>query len=100
MQAQPVIPDLTGLPTWAQVLIYSMFGLALAGGSLTVWLGLINGKKAPATPANQAEVAAIIVNPVALQEASAQVKNLAYKVEQLTDALERMTLELVRNGRR
>ena len=100
MQGQPVIPDLTGLPTWAQVLIYGIFGLALAGGSLTVWLGLINGKKAPSTPNTSAEVAAVIVNPAALQEASSQVKNLTYKVEQLTDAIERMTLEMVRNGRR
>lgn len=108
------LPDLSPYPIWAQVLIYSILGVALALAFVVTRFGIAQGQKAAPATASQAQVAAVIVDPTALNHASAAAEGLtvalteantiarghvivtdrlAERVEQLGDAVDRLTRE-------
>lgn len=75
------LPDLSGLPIWAQVLIYTILGLSIAVAFLVARFGVAQGAKAsPAASAAQAQVAAVIVDPTALNKAAGEVAGLAVAI--------------------
>jgi len=99
---QPPVPDLTNFPLWAQILIYSILAVSIGVATAFSWLGYIKGKTSTASPpsTNQAQVAAVIVDPTALVAATNAVIDLTKNVSNLTEAIERMTVEMIRNGAR
>lgn len=74
------LPDLSPYPTWAQVLIYSILGISIAAAFLVTRFGIAQGQKAAPTGAGQAQVAAVIVDPTALNAATAAVEGLVVAV--------------------
>jgi hypothetical protein len=77
-------PDLSGLPVWAQVLIYAILGLAIAIAFLVARFGLLQGSKASPEAGGQAQVAAVIVDPTALNKATAEVAGLSVAITEAT----------------
>lgn len=65
-------PDLSGLPAWAQIIIYGTFGVSLAVIIGAARFGVMLGKKVPpAATSTAAAVAAVIVDPTELQKLTA-----------------------------
>ncbi|WP_375597556.1 hypothetical protein [Devosia sp. Naph2] len=76
-------PDLSPLPIWAQVLVYSIFAVSLAVIIGMARLGLIQGKKAGASEPGKAEVAAMVVDSSAIRAATAAVEGLTVSITSL-----------------
>ncbi|HEU5067053.1 MAG TPA: hypothetical protein VFT61_02555 [Sphingomicrobium sp.] len=79
------LPDLSPLPVWAQLVVYGTLGISLAVIIAVARLGILQGQKS--TPANNpasAQVAAVIVDPTALNHASAAVEGLTVAVTEAT----------------
>lgn len=65
-------PDLSHLPAWAQVLVYAILGLSLGIAFIVARFGVNQGQKAaPAASSGTAQVAAVIVDPTALNRLTA-----------------------------
>jgi hypothetical protein len=61
------------------------------------WLGLVSGEKAsPANSPSTAQVAAVIVDPTALNKATDAVVDLTSEVNELNRGLRELVLELAR----
>src|SRR5690606_18777645 len=73
-------PDLSDLPVWAQVLIYGILGMSLAVAFVVARFGLLQGQKAAPAGASQAQVAAVIVDPTALNKAADEVAGLTVAI--------------------
>ena len=69
-----IIPDFSGLPPWGQVIAYGVFALAVFALILAGRFGV--KLRGMAQPEKQAEVAAVVVNPEALNRATAAVEAL------------------------
>lgn len=78
-------PDLTGLPGWAQVIGYGLFAASLAVIGVMTRFGFRMGQTTPPTGPASAEVAAVIVDPEALNKATAAVLRLEGTMDRLTD---------------
>ena len=66
-------PDLSGLPAWAQVIVYGTFGVSLAIIIGAARFGVMLGKKVPpAATSTAAAVVAVIVDPAELQKLTAR----------------------------
>lgn len=87
MLAQVVAPpDLTGLPIWAQILGYALFAVATVVIGLIARFGWKMGRTTPPAASDKsAAVAAVIVDPEALNRASAAVLKLDATVGRLCD---------------
>ena len=77
-------PDLSDLPVWAQVLIYAILGVSLAVAFVVARFGLLQGQKAAPAAAASAQVAAVIVDPTALNAAAGAVDGLTVAVTEAT----------------
>lgn len=106
-----VLPDISNLPLWAQILCYSILGISMATVFGLSALGFLRGKaEGPLRSAEspKAQVAAVIVDPTALlavKDAALSLKvsidSLSESMDDMTNAMKAMTLEMVRNaGRR
>ncbi len=63
-------PDLSGLPMWMQFLFYGLMGIGVIAAGLMARFGLKMGQATPASEsAKSATVAAVIVDPEALNRA-------------------------------
>lgn len=99
MPGGAVFPDLSALPMWAQILIYSIFGVSVSIVVILTFLGVRMGQKNIPPPSEQARVAAVIVEPSALLAATSAVRELGDDVRDLTRAVQAMTLEMARSKR-
>jgi hypothetical protein len=76
--------------------------LVTLGATLAVifaarWLGLMTGERSgPANSPAAAQVAAVIVDPTALNKATEAVKDLTSEVQELNRGLRELVLELAR----
>lgn len=80
-------PDLSPFPAWAQVLVYSMFGISLAVIIGLGRVGIIHGKKDGSGGSGKAEVAAMIMDASAIRDAAMAVEALTSAVTSLTGAV-------------
>ena len=76
-------PDLSPLPIWGQVIVYSMFGISLAIIIGIARLGLMQGKRAVTADPGKAEVVSMVVDSSAIREATAEVKSLVLVLKDL-----------------
>ena len=89
-----VLPDLSPLPLWLQVLLYLTFAAACGVIWFLVRMGIIKGRDAsPDKPGQTAQIAAVIVDSTALNRASDILAILAQKVADLTAALDRHLID-------
>ena len=88
--------DISGLPFWAQFVIYSIFGLSVSVVVILTLLGYKFGQKTTPPSADQARVAAVIVEPSALLSATEAARELSVEVRELTRAVNSMILEMAR----
>lgn len=79
-------PDLSALPVWGQVIVYSIFGISLAVIIGIARLGVVMGKKAGTSDPTKAEVAAMVVDSSAIRSAAASVDGLTVAITGLTVA--------------
>lgn len=99
MPGGAVLPDLSALPLWAQILIYSIFGISVSIVVILTMLGYKGGmKSSPSTNGGSAKVAAVIVDPTALNAAAAAVKELSEDVRDLNRTISSLTLEMARGN--
>ena len=78
------LADLSQLPPWAVI----AFGISLAIIVGLAWVGERRGKNGgPANAASSAQVAAVIVDPTALNAAAGEVSGLALAVHELVVVL-------------
>lgn len=103
MPGVTVLPDLSTLPFWAQFLIYTIFGVSVSVVVILTFLGFKIGQKGTPPAADQARVAAVIVEPTALNHATSAVNSMAgelreltTEVRELTRAVNSMILEMAR----
>ena len=87
------LPDLSQLPPWAAV----AFAISLAIIVGMAWLGEKRGK-ASGSPQHSAQVAAVIVDPTALQAAAAEVSGLAVTLTEATVAVRAHTAAVDRQA--
>lgn len=81
-------PDLTSLPPWAAI----AFGISLAIIWFVTRSGLAQGQRAiPATSSGAAQVAAVIVDPTALNRLTDQAVKLNEALEKTVEVGERMS---------
>lgn len=79
-------PDLSGLPMWAQILGYAIFGIGVAAIGLITRFGFRMGRTTPPASSDKAAtVAAVIVDPEALNRATDAVLSLNGTIGRLTD---------------
>lgn len=86
---------LKGLPPLATV----AFGIAMALIYVVANMGIKAGRKgvdAPGVASAPATVAAVIVDPAALNRSSEAALKLASEISDLTDAMSRLTIEIAR----
>ena len=100
MPGGAVFPDISALPFWAQVLVYSIFGGSVSIVVILTLLGYRMGQKTTPTTNDQARVAAVIVEPSALLAATKAVEELGDEIREHTRAMNDMTRELARVGGR
>lgn len=82
------LPDLSQLPPWAVI----AFGISLAIIFGLAWLGERRGKAtSPAASQSGAQVAAVIVDPSALQQATKAVEGLTSELRELRKVGEDLT---------
>lgn len=93
MPGGAVLPDLTGLPLWAQIIVYCIFGFSVSIPVILTMFGYKNGQKNIPNPGS-AQVAAVIVDPTALNLHTSAVKELSDDVRDLTRVISALTLEL------
>lgn len=89
-QAVPPPPDLAGLPGWAQVIGYAVFALSIVGVGLVTRFGWRMGRATPPTPGaseKTAAVAAVIVDPEALNNLTAAALKVNTTLGQLSDLI-------------
>lgn len=103
MPGGAVLPDLSTLPFWAQFLIYTIFGVSVSVVAILTFLGFKMGQKNTPSPSDQARVAAVIVEPSALNAATnavsgmtIELRELTTEVRELTRAVNSMILEMAR----
>lgn len=103
MPGKIVLPDLSTLPFWAQFLIYTIFGVSVSVVAILTFLGFKMGQKGAPPAADQARVAAVIVEPAALNNAtqavigmSKEMQELTTEIRELTRSLNSMILEMAR----
>lgn len=84
-------PDLSPLPIWAQVLVYSIFAVSLAIIIGMARLGLVQGKKAVTSDPAKAEVVAMTIDASAIRAATAAVEGLTVAVTSLVVATKDMS---------
>lgn len=103
MPGGAVLPDLSTLPFWAQFLIYTIFGVSVSIVAILTFLGFKVGQRGTPPSTDQARVAAVIVEPTALNAATAAVssmtgelRELTTEVRELTRAVNSMILEMAR----
>lgn len=92
--AFPDVPDLSGLPGWAQLLGYLVFAGGVGVLGLVGRYGWLMARREPA-PEKAAEVAAVIVDPEALNRLTAAGLKLEATIGRATDVL----AQLVADGR-
>ena len=89
------LADLSQLPPWAVI----AFGISLAIIVGLAWVGERRGRNGnPANSANSAQVAAVIVDPTALNAAAGQVSGLALAVHERVVVLKEATLQSQRKA--
>ena len=89
------LPDLSQLPPWAVI----AFGISLAIIVGLAWVGERCGKNGnPANLSNTARVAAVIVDPTALNAAAGEVSGLALAVHELVVVLKEAALQSKRTA--
>lgn len=76
------LPDLSGLPIWAQVLIYAILGISIAIAFFVARFGVLQGQRAAPAAAAQAQVAAVIVDNTALNKLTGEVAGLAVAISE------------------
>lgn len=78
MPVKPMaLPDLSGLPEWAQWVVYGVLAVSIGLGWAVARLGLFKGRETPAEARQDtASVAAVIVNPEALNRLTATAEAL------------------------
>jgi hypothetical protein len=83
------LPDLSGLPPWAQAVAYFFLAVTVGLGTGVVWFGIIRGKLAPASKSETAAtVAAVIVD-------STELRRLTLVAETVAAALEALNLSFI-----
>lgn len=80
-------PDISSLPPWAQMTVIVAFGVSVAIILLVTRMGLLQGRQAaPAHSAASAQVAAVIVDPTALNRLTDQVVALNAVLDEIVKA--------------
>lgn len=87
------LPDLTGLPPFAQGVVYTIIGITLAVSFLVPRLGFLKGNKDKPQGTGEPGFAAVVVDPTALNAHSQQVQHLSVSVDQLTVTLKEVVRE-------
>lgn len=80
------LPDFSGLPLFAQGVLYTVAAIAIGLSIIIPRIGFMFGKKAEATKP-EPTIAAVIVDPTALNNHAAQIKELAGEVSELRTEL-------------
>lgn len=92
-QAVP-LPDFSGLPDWAQAVIYTVIAFAVGISIMAPAFGFFKSKNAAPVAINNPVSAAVIVDPAALNAASTQISIMNDKLEKLTDGLEELCKQM------
>lgn len=85
------LPDISSLPPWLAL----VFVICAAITYVVIKVGFKQGFSAPASAASQAQVAAVIVDPTALNRATSAVGDLTEGVADLVKEMREIRSEMV-----
>ena len=89
------LPDLSSLPVWLQVFLYTIFGVSTIIAFLASRFGLLKGRSAPAdTRRHATQISMATLDDTAIREATKAVSSLAASMNRLGDVAERYMADL------
>lgn len=88
------VPDLSGLPGWAQTAIYGLFAVGVIAAGVVARFGWRMGRSAPpGSSERSAQVAAVIVDPEALNNLTVTGASLNQTLGQIRDLLGQLLID-------